>query len=117
MRSTFAGGVLLAIVLHLSTPLDVTAQEADPSDVASIDAIIAAVYDVISGEAGEPRDWARWHSLFAEGATLSAITRTPSGEIGRVRMTPESYAERSGPLLERDGSSRPRSGGSPRSTR
>ena len=34
-----------------------TAPVANPADVESIDAIIGAVYDVISGEAGEARDW------------------------------------------------------------
>lgn len=30
---------------------------ANPADVESIDAIIAASYDVISGPAGQKRDW------------------------------------------------------------
>lgn len=103
MRPTRFAGIALTMLLLASTPLDLRAQEVDPADVASIDAIIAAVYDVISGEAGEARDWDRWHSLFAEGATLSAVGRAPTGEVRRARMTPESYVERSGPLLERDG--------------
>ena len=36
-----------------------------PADVASVDAIVAALYDVISGPAGAPRDWDRMRSLFA----------------------------------------------------
>lgn len=76
---------------------------AGPSDVASIDAIITAVYDVISGDAGEARDWDRWHSLFAQGASLSAMTRAPDGSNGRVIMTPASWVERSGTVIERDG--------------
>src|SRR4051794_731744 len=40
------------------------------SDVASIDSIIAAVYDVISGPAGQKRDWERMRSLFVPGARL-----------------------------------------------
>jgi len=71
--------------------------------VASIDAIITAVYDVISGEAGEARDWDRFHSLFTDGAQLSAVVRTPTGEVRRAVMTPESYVERSGQVLERNG--------------
>lgn len=95
---------LLALaVLAIGFPPATAAQEADPADVASIDAIITAVYDAISGEAGEARDWDRFRSLFAEGATLSAVVRTPEGEVGRAVMTPGSYVERSGPVLERDG--------------
>jgi len=44
--------------------------EANPSDVSSIDAIIAATYDVISGPAGKKRNWDRERSLFISGARL-----------------------------------------------
>jgi hypothetical protein len=44
--------------------------KADPADVDSIDAIIAAAYDGISGPAGKKRDWDREHSLFLPGARL-----------------------------------------------
>jgi hypothetical protein len=40
-----------------------TEHVADPTDVESIDAIITALYDVISGPAG-PRDWARDRTLY-----------------------------------------------------
>src|SRR5256886_14721921 len=39
-------------------------------DVSSIDAIINAAYQVISGPAGKPRDWERERSLFWPGARL-----------------------------------------------
>ena len=76
---------------------------ADPADFGSIDAIITAVYDVISGEAGEERDWNRWHSLFAEGATLSAVVAAPDGTVRRVVMTPQTWIDRSGVVITRDG--------------
>lgn len=44
--------------------------EADPSDVESIGAIIAAAYDSISGPAAKKRDWDRMRSLFIPGACL-----------------------------------------------
>ena len=43
---------------------------ADPADVASIDAIIAAAYDSISGQAGQKHDWDRERSLYYPGARL-----------------------------------------------
>lgn len=43
---------------------------ADPSDVESIEAIVAAAYDVISGPAGKKRHWKRERSLFISGARL-----------------------------------------------
>ena len=44
--------------------------EADPADVRSIDAIIAAAYDSISGPANAKRDWDRMRSLFIPDARL-----------------------------------------------
>ncbi len=43
---------------------------ANLADVESLDAIIAATYDVISGPAGKKRDWDRERSLFISGARL-----------------------------------------------
>ena len=45
---------------------------ARPEDVASIDAIIAAFYDVISGPAGTPRQWGRDRSLYIPGVRFVA---------------------------------------------
>ncbi len=87
-------GFLIALPLH--------AQQADPSDVASIDAIILAVYDTISGDAGEARDWDRWHTLFVPGASLSAVVPGANGFVRDVTNA-QSYAENSGPLLEQNG--------------
>lgn len=95
--------VVLTALFSMSATGPLTAQAASPADVQSIDAIIAAVYDVISGEAGERRDWDRWHTLFAEGATLSQVGRGPDGAVGRLVMSPEDYVERAGAMLERDG--------------
>jgi hypothetical protein len=44
--------------------------EANPADVGSIDAIITAAYDGISGPAGKKRDWDRERSLYYPGARL-----------------------------------------------
>jgi hypothetical protein len=101
MRSALR--IITAIALSAALPALASAQGPASEDVESIDAIMAAVYDVISGDAGVARDWDRWHNLFADGATLSAVVQTQSGEFRRVQMTPDSYVERSGAVLERDG--------------
>ncbi|MDQ3753562.1 MAG: hypothetical protein M3371_02385 [Acidobacteriota bacterium] len=62
-----------------------TTPAAKPADVASIDAILAAVYDTISGPAGQPRDWDRFRSLFVPGARLIPTVKRPDGEfVSRV---------------------------------
>ncbi|HEX3558525.1 MAG TPA: hypothetical protein VHU19_04945 [Pyrinomonadaceae bacterium] len=46
------------------------APQPNAADVSSVEGILAAVYDVISGPAGKKRDWDRMRSLFAPGARL-----------------------------------------------
>ena len=79
------------------------AQAARPADVESIDAIMRAIYDVISGPAGQARDWNRFRSLLAPGARLIPTGKRPDG-AGVLRVwTPEEYIANAGPSLERDG--------------
>jgi hypothetical protein len=67
--------------------LDVEPRNADPADVASIDAIITAAYDSISGPPGK-RDWDRERSLFIPGARLIPTTEN-AGETSLVgKITP-----------------------------
>ena len=81
----------------------VAAGTVTPGDVASIDAIITALYDVISGAAGQRRDWDRFLGLFAPNARLIPTGRRPDGtQVIRV-LTPEEYATTIGPQLERGG--------------
>ena len=75
----------------------------DPADVESVDAIVAAVYDVISGGAGVARDWDRWSSLFAPEARLVPTGRDEEGNLALRAMSPGEYAERAGPFLEGEG--------------
>lgn len=62
-------------------PESSTSQPPDPRDVESIDAIIVAAYDVISGPAGKKRDWGRERSLYYPGARLIP-TAKPGGNDG-----------------------------------
>ncbi len=75
---------------------------ASPADVATMDSIIAALYDVISGPAGK-RDWDRFRSLFIPGARLIPTGVRPTGEAGSRVMTVEDYAQRNGPFFEKNG--------------
>jgi hypothetical protein len=53
---------------------------AKPADVKSLDSILVAVYDVISGPAGD-RDWNRFRSLFVREARLTSATKHKDGSI------------------------------------
>jgi hypothetical protein len=69
--------------------------EASPKDVQSLDAIVAAIYDVISGPPGA-RDWNRFNSLFAKDARLIAVRMPKDGKPSLAVMTPKDYADRAG---------------------
>jgi hypothetical protein len=69
------------------------------ADVASVDAIIAALYDVISGPKDAPRDWDRMRSLFVPGARLMPVNRRPDGSSALITLSVEDYITRVGPQL------------------
>ena len=73
-----------------------------PADVASLDAIIAALYDVISGPAGQRRDWDRMRTLFVPGARLIPTGRRADSATMRM-LTVEEYISGVGPRLEEGG--------------
>lgn len=82
---------------------ETTTPAANPADVSSIDAIIAAVYDVISGPAGKKRDWDRMRSLFMPGARLIPTGPRPAGGYGSRALMVEDYVTRGTPLFEKEG--------------
>lgn len=61
------------------------------ADVGSPEAIIHAAYALISGKAGEERDWDRWRSLHVDGARLIPFETGDDGSpVARV-LTPEGF--------------------------
>ena len=80
-----------------------SAPAANPADVESIDAIIAALYEVISGPAGERRDWNRMRSLFVPEAHLIPTGDSPNGALQVRMLSVEDYVNLAGPGLDRDG--------------
>jgi hypothetical protein len=60
-------------------------------DVTTEAAIVSALYEVISGEPGEPRDWERFKYLFAKDAFLIPTNKSTEGVFGYRKMTPEDY--------------------------
>jgi hypothetical protein len=77
--------------------------QAKPTDVSSLDNIIAALYDVISGPAGQKRDWDRFNSLFITGARLIPTGKAQDGTVRHRVQTPAEYQATSGPALEQNG--------------
>jgi hypothetical protein len=76
---------------------------ANPADVNSIEAILAAVYDVISGPAGKKRDWDRMRSLFLPGARLIPTGPRQTGGYGSRVLGVEDYVARGNEIFEKEG--------------
>jgi hypothetical protein len=75
---------------------------AKPEDVKSIDAILHALYDVISGPAGE-RDWNRFRSLFVPEARLTAVTKRPDGTAPVRLLSVDDYVKGAGGYFAKNG--------------
>ncbi len=93
----------LTLISALLISVNLQAQEAKPEDVKSPDAILAALYDVISGPAGEKRDWDRMKSLFIPEGKLIPTFKNQQGQVQYLHWTVQEYIDRAGASLERDG--------------
>jgi len=78
------------------------AHDAKPADVASPDAILAAAYDVISGPAGQERDWDRMRSLFYPGAQLIRTAVKKEGGLSANFLTTQDYIDRAGSYFKKN---------------
>lgn len=99
----------LCVPLWLSAAA-ATAQEAGyplAEDVATLDGIMRAYYEVVSGPAGVPRDWARDRSLHHPDALVTILSVDDQARPTARTMTLAEYHERSGevarePFYERE---------------
>src|SRR3954467_1234904 len=79
-------------------------KEATAADVSTIDGIMKAVYDVISGDAGKARDWDRFRSLFHKDARLIPTGKNATtGVVGANALSPDDYAKRVEPFFAKEG--------------
>jgi len=62
-------------------------------DVQSIESIMSALIDVISGSAKEERDWERFRYLFSEDAKLIPTQKDELGEVTYNYWTPAEYID------------------------
>lgn len=83
-------------------PIPSTPPQAKSSDVDSIDHILHAVYESISGPAG-PRDWDRFRSLFYTGGRLVPTHPNAQGAIVATNLSAEDYVERGKPYFAKEG--------------
>ena len=73
------------------------------SDVVSIDAIINAAYDGISGPAGQQRDWERERALFWPGARSIPTAQDLDVDLAPRMLTVDDFIARAEALFEKTG--------------
>ncbi|PYI85865.1 MAG: hypothetical protein DMF09_03785 [Verrucomicrobia bacterium] len=87
-----------------SEPRSKIEMTANTGDFSSIDAIIAAVYDGISGPAGRKRDWEWERSLFYPGARLIPTSKPDkSGDLAPQMLDLDGFIARVEPYFAENG--------------
>lgn len=84
-----------------STTLD--SIPANPTDVETVSNILTALYDVISGPAGQTRNWDRMRTLFAADARLIPTGKRKDGTYEHRVFTLEQYIMNAKPYFEKEG--------------
>jgi hypothetical protein len=95
---------LLATAVFGQTParVEIPTVLVDPKDVASIDSIIKAFYESISGPAGQPRQWGRDKTLYIPGVKFVSMSEQHGKIAMRVRDH-QQFVDSSNAGLVRDG--------------
>lgn len=100
-RSAFALQILAlsAAILSiagggLAGPVQVPVVPARPGDVSTIDGIVKAYYEVISGPAGQPREWSRDRSLYPTDVRFVEVSEDKNGKIETRTMTHQQYVDK-----------------------
>lgn len=95
-----------ALLLLAATPMTAKAQDdvaVRPEDVETIDGVMAAFYEVVSGPVGEPRQWARDRTLWLPGAAVVPTRDGPDGAPQAEVLDPAGFAARTDEFLVREG--------------
>jgi len=80
--------VVLLLLAAVAGTTAVNAAEDVHEDLQSPRAIVQALHELVSAEAGEQRDWDRFRDLFLDGAMLSVAIKSPRTP-GIIAATPE----------------------------
>jgi len=115
MKNWLIGCALLAVVAPVAfgqavgpkekmKAVPVQKVETRPDDVNSIEAIVKASYETISGGVGVPRQWGRDESLFDPNVRFVAVERDPkSGAIVAMITTHQEFVDGTDASLVKDG--------------
>jgi hypothetical protein len=102
LRNLFLPLFALAIFTNLATAqsaekshINVPTMEPRAADVGTLDGLIAAYYEVISGPAGQPRQWSRDRTLYIPDIRFVAMSLAKDGKPVAHTMTHQQFVEAS----------------------
>ncbi|HEX8649425.1 MAG TPA: hypothetical protein VF708_01190 [Pyrinomonadaceae bacterium] len=86
------------------TRIEVQSIAAKPEDVATLDGIMKAFYEVVSGPAGQPRQWARDRTLYIQGMRFVAtgVRKGESKPYANI-IDHQTFVDQSNDFMVRDG--------------
>lgn len=109
----FSAAFVLFLFVGLSTAqqspatapphIDVPAISPRAEDVASIDGIMKAFYEVISGPAGQPRQWSRDRTLYIADIRFVAMSEDKAGHPVPQIATHQQFVDYADPVLVKKG--------------
>jgi hypothetical protein len=93
--------LLIPLLLFCSTAWS-QAPQPKPEDVSTIDGVMKAYYEVVSGPPGQARDWDRDRNLYIPGVKFVAMSVKEGKPVAAV-MTHDEYVKRSNDWLVKNG--------------
>ena len=105
LKPFFATLLLLAAAVAQQTPphVEVPTIQPRPDDVSTIDGIMKAFYDVISGPAGQPRQWSRDRTLYIADIRFVAMSEDKDGHPRPQIASHQQFVDYANPVLVKDG--------------
>lgn len=97
LPAVFFGFVAVGVLAQTHVPVAAVAPRAD--DVATIDGMIKAWYDIVSGPKGQPRDWARDRTLYISDIRFVPVRVGKEGKIEPQISTHQQFVDSSGSLV------------------
>jgi len=105
--------VAVSLILTLASPaaaqqparahVEVPTIAPRPDDVATLDGILKAFYDVISGPAGQARQWSRDRSLYIPNVRFISLSKDSSGAIYANVVDHQTYVDLTNDSFVRQG--------------
>ena len=83
--------------------VDVPTIEPRSSDVSTIDGVMKAFYEVISGPAGQPRQWSRDRTLYIPDIRFVAMSEDKDGNAKAHVVTHQQFVDSSNAEVVKDG--------------